>query len=435
MLSKFVKLLFGFVALLTGAVLVLALVVIETEPSVLKQDAPSPEDVEAAGQVYKDVLFVAQSGEWSEAPLIVSERQLQSAALLTARFVPGSRGDVTVAPSGIELRVSIPVPIPGLTRWLNVAVTVPEFENRLSLAKVALGRLSLPPDIALDIGRIGANLISEDQLGEALMTAASSMRIIDDRAYVDLQIDRAGKNGIMRGVFGALRGGEMPHKDLVESYAARIQSAMDRGDLPETGSVLPYLVFTLDAAHEGATERGEDPSDAFTASMFALSNICGSEIFFAALGSMSLSAPEGVRDSKERCAPLKLKDRIDIRRHFITAAALKAASNRQASMSVGEYKELNDALGRGFDFTDMAANNSGIRLAALFMATPAEDWPRLISRIEAEEDVIVSFDDIPRILSRQEFTARFGDIENERYMEMLDLIERRIDALSLHAPL
>jgi len=49
-------------------VLVLALVVIETEPSVLKQDAPSPEDVEAAGQVYKDVLFVAQSGEWSEAP-------------------------------------------------------------------------------------------------------------------------------------------------------------------------------------------------------------------------------------------------------------------------------------------------------------------------------------------------------------------------------
>jgi hypothetical protein len=83
----------------------------------------------------------------------------------------------------------------------------------------------------------------------------------------------------------------------------------------------------------------------------------------------------------------------------------------------------------------MAANNSGIRLAALFMATPAEDWPRLISRIEAEEDVIVSFDDIPRILSRQEFTARFGDIENERYMEMLGLIERRIDALSLHAPL
>jgi len=127
MLSKFVKLLFGFVALLTGRAGA-CLVVIETEPSVLKQDAPSPEDVEAApgvqGRLVRRAIRRMERG-----PLIVSERQLQSAALLTARFVPGSRGDVTVCASGIELRASIPVPIPGLTRWLNVAVTVPEFEK------------------------------------------------------------------------------------------------------------------------------------------------------------------------------------------------------------------------------------------------------------------------------------------------------------------
>jgi hypothetical protein len=333
----------------------------------------------------------------------------------------------------VAARASIPLPIPGPTRWINIEVRVPQFASRVTLERVAVGPMSIPPDIALEIGRIGANMISKNGLGDTLMTAASGMRIFDDTAYVDLQIDEVGKNGIMRGVFGALRGSEMPQRDLVESYDMRIREAMDRDILPDKGSFLPYLVFTLEAAHEGVTARGEDPSDAFTASIFALSNICGADLFFAALGSMNLEAPQDIRAWKAKCARLTLNDRIDSRRHFITAAALKAASNRNTSVSVGEYKELNDSLYGGFDFTDMAANNSGIRLAERFMATPAEDWPRLISSIEAEQDVVVSFDGIPQILSRDEFTLQFGSIESDRYMQMLDRIETKIDALALHA--
>lgn len=435
MLSKFFKALSLLVVLMGVALLALAVVMIENEPTVRKQDAPSPEDVAAARAVVRDVMVIARDGGASDEPLIVSEQQLDSAILLGARLLPGFRGDVTVAPSGVDVHASIPVPMPGPTRWLNVAVTVPEFENRLVLERVAVGPVSIPPDIALEMGRIGANMISDDALGDTLITVASGMHIFDDSAYVDLQIDEVGKNGILRGVFGAMRSGEMPGKDLVEAYDVRIREAMDRNDLPDAGSFLPYLVFTLEVAHEGATARGEDPSDAFTASIFALSNICGADLFFTALGSMSLDAPEDVRAWTKKCAPLTLNGRIDIRRHFITAAALKAASNRKASMSVGEYKELHDSLHGGFDFTDMAANNSGIRLAERFIGTPAEDWPRLISRIETERDVIVSFDDIPQILSREEFTEQFGSIEGERYMEMLDHIESKIGALTLHAPL
>ncbi len=433
MVSRLFKSLGLLIALILVAVLGLAFAVIETEATVEKKDAPSPEDVAAAREVVKDVMFIARAGRDNDEPLIVNEGQLDSGILLGARFVPGFRGDVTVAPSGVEIHASLPVP--GLGRWINMSVTVPEFADRVMLDNVTVGPLSIPPDIALEVGRFAANAISEDALGDTLMTAASGMRIFDDTAYVDLQIDEVGKNGIMRGVFGALRGGEMPGKDLVEAYDARIRAAMDRGDLPDTGSYLPYLVFALEEAHEGVVSRGEDRNDAFTASIFALSNICGADIFFAALGSMSVEAPDDVRQWREHCENLKLNDRIDVRRHLTTAAALKAASNRRASMSVGEYKELSDSLYGGFDFTDMAANNSGIRLAELFMSTPAEDWPRLISRIETERDVVVSFDDIPEILSREEFTTQFGSIEGERYMEMLDHIERKIDDLALHAPL
>lgn len=433
MVSKLFKSVMLLVALLLVILLVLAFVVTENAPIVRQQGAPSPEDVVSARAVVKDVMFIARQGRDGEEPLIVNEQQLDSTILLGARFVPGFRGDVTVAPSGIEILASLPVP--GLDRWINMAVTVPEFNDRFTLAHVMLGPVSIPPDVALEIGRIGANLISKDALGDSMMTAASGLRIFDDTAYVDLRIDEVGKNGIMRGVFGALRGGEMPGKDLVETYLVQIRDAMDRGQLPDTGSYLPYLVFTLEAAREGALVRGEAPIDAFTASIFALSNICGADLFFATLGTMSVTAPDDVREWQETCAPLTLNDRIDIRRHFTTAAALKAATNRNTSMSVGEYKELYDSLYGGFDFTDMAANNSGIRMAERFIATAPEDWQRLISRIEVEQDLIVAFDDIPQILSREDFTARFGSIEGERYRDVLDHIERKIDALALHAPL
>ena len=153
------------------------------------------------------------------------------------------------------------------------------------------------------------------------------------------------------------------------------------------------------------------------------------------VGPLGVGTSEVSRDWRTECSRLTLNDRIDSRRHFTTAAAIQAASNRNVSVSVGEFKELSDSLGRGFDFTDMAANNSGIRMANLFMATPVGDWSRLIARIEAEEDVIVPYDDIPQILSREAFSAQFGEIDSDRYLEMLHLIETKIDALALHAPL
>lgn len=93
MLSKVFKSLLLLVGLMSVALAVLAFVVIENEPTVQKQEAPSPEDIAAARAVVKDVMFIARAGSDSEEPLIVSEQQLASAVLLGARLVPGFRGD------------------------------------------------------------------------------------------------------------------------------------------------------------------------------------------------------------------------------------------------------------------------------------------------------------------------------------------------------
>jgi hypothetical protein len=433
MLSRILKSLLVLVALLAGAVLVLALVVVENEPMVQPQGAPTPEDVVTARSVVSDVKTAAGTTSATAQPLVVTREDLSSVVRLGVRLIPGFRGEVLVEPWSVDMRASIPVPVPGASRWVNLAVSVPQFADRVTLERVALGPIPIPPGLALELGRIGANVVLGNGLGDTAVGAASGMRIAGDTVSVDLQIEEVGENGLVQGLFGSMRGRNMPPQDLIDAYDVKIREGMDRGELPDRGSFLPYLVFTLEAAREGAQTEGR--FDAFTAATFALTRICGAQDFSLVVGDMAAGVAGNERDWKTDCNRLVLNDRIDSRRHFTTAAAIQAASNRNVSVSIGEFKELYDTQRNGFDFTDMAANNSGIRLANLFMATPVEEWPRLIARIEAEGDVIISYDDIPQILTRAEFTEQFGEVDSDAYLEMIERIERRIDALALHAPL
>ena len=141
------------------------------------------------------------------------------------------------------------------------------------------------------------------------------------------------------------------------------------------------------------------------------------------------------RTWKTDCSEVTLAGRIDTRRHFTTAAAIKAASNRGFAISVGEFKELHDSISGagGFDFTDIAANNSGIRMSDLFMSQPPEAWTGLIARLKTEGDVLASFEGIPSIMPEEEFKARFGDVTSPAYYDMLTVIEKNIDKVALHA--
>ena len=430
MLARLVKSLFGVTFLLAVVIILLAVVVIEDAPDVTAQAAPSPEDVATARRVVNDVK--AAAGPGAAQPLVVTEADIEAVLRLGVRMIPGFRGAVTVEKGMLTMRASVPVPLPGPQRWLNMTVSVPQFEDRVMLRRAELGPVAIPPGLALELGRIGANAVLGGGLGDTAMEAASGMRVAGKTVAVDLKLNEIGKNGLLRGVFGALRSGNMPSPGLIDAYQLRIREAMEAGELRESGSYLPYLVFTLEAAREGA--RVEGGADAFTAAIFALARICGAKDFSLVVGDMATGSADMSRDWQTDCSRLTLNGRIDSRRHFTTAAALQAASNRDVSISVGEFKELYDTRYGGFDFTDMAANNSGIRLANLFMATPIGEWDRLIARIETEADVIIPYADIPQKMTRAEFADRFGEIDSARYRAILDRIERKIDSLALHAP-
>ena len=257
------------------------------------------------------------------------------------------------------------------------------------------------------------------------------MQIEDDKEAFGIAMDEIGSNGVMRGFFGTLRGADMPEPHEIDRYYLLIRTAMDRGELPNKGSYLPYLQYTLEAALEGS--RTEGVQNAYTSAIFALTSICGARDFTLIVGGLVGNEPATDKDWKTDCGELTLNGRIDSRRHFTTAAAIQAASNRGFAVSVGEFKELYDTVkSGGFDFTDLAANNSGIRMSNTLMSSPIADWPMALESIQYENDVIVAFDGIPQIMSGIEFLSTYGDVDSPEYYAMLSRIEAKIDVLSLH---
>lgn len=423
------RLVLGAVLLGVSAALLVAVLALDRRPALEAAAPPAPEDVLAARSFAREVK-AAVAGEDAGAPVVVTEDRFNSMIRLGARFLPGFRGRVTLEDGLARGEASAPVPFTGEALWINAAVTAPEFEGAFALDSIRVGRLDLPPGLALEAGRRAANLIFGNGVGDTVAGAATRLEIEGRAATITLAIREVGGNRVARGVFGALRGSALPPPGAVRREMMRIAAAMEGGALPAEGSFLPLIRFAIASALESAEAEGAE--NAYTASVLALAAICGARDFTTVVGGLVDHREEaGVGEAD--CTRLTLNGRVDSRRHFITAAAVQAASNRGYSVTLGEFKELHDVVAAGgFDFSDIAANNSGIRMSNRLMAAPAAEWPALIARIDAEEDVVISFEGLPPIMSIDAFEAAFGTVESPAYAALNAEIEARIDRLALH---
>ena len=432
MLRRILRKLVLLTAVLLVAIAVLAIVIIEREPAVPAFSAPTPDDVEKARTFVRNVRSAINPDNEQSVTLVSNEDQLRAVAKLGTRTIPGVRSEFHFQGNKAIGIASAPIPFTNNSLWINLHAAAPEFEGEFKLSELKLGPISLPPGAALKIGRVAANLVVGNQFGDTVLSAATKMKIDGDAVEFELSMGEMGTNGMMRGVFGALRGSEMPGPAEIERYYTQIRQAMDNGTLPNEGSYLPYLQFTLQAAHEGGAREGIE--NAYTSAILALARVCGARDFTLIVGGLFEDTFDNTDNWNTDCSQLTLNDRIDSRRHFTTAAAIQAASNRGFSVSVGEFKELYDTLrSGGFDFTDIAANNSGIRMSDTLMATTIENWPKKLASITNENSLIVSYDNIPQIMSGEEFERIYTDVNSEAYLTMIAQIENKISKISLHA--
>ena len=368
---------------------------LQDEPILEASSVPTPQDVAATRQLVRD-LRAAAGGDTQSNLLVTNVTQLNSAIRLGARIVDGFRGRVTIDGAEVLGEISVPVQWWSGQKWLNISGRVPEFDGQVSARQITAGRVKLPGAMALTIGRIGANLGLGNRFGDKVLQSVTAMRATDEDLTFRIVLDDVGKNGVMRSAFKGLRGAQMPTPEEIEDYHRLIRTALDSGQLRDTGSFLPYLQLALEAALQRSTPQTFE--NAYTAAVFGLAKACGARDFALIVGSLAFDVADTTQDWEKNCDDVTFNGRIDSKRHFITSAALQAASNKGVAVSLGEFKELYDTISGagGFDFTDIAANLSGIRMSNTFMTTPPGDWPWLLARLKRENDVIVPFAGIPR---------------------------------------
>jgi hypothetical protein len=408
--------------------------VLQDEPAVASMTPAAPEDVHAAREFYRQVQAATGGGSGVPRTVTLSAETLQSVLRLGARIVPGYRAATEVSDDLVRITGAVPVPWYDGARWLNLHAEIAPFQDRFVLHHVRVGEREISPELALRLARLAGTLVLGAGEGDKVFAAPAAMAIDGDRILLSLRLDREGRTGVIKGVFGALRGGGLPPPERVDHYYVKLRTAMDRLEAPVRGSFLPLLRLAILMAYEQADDQ--TGTDEFTAAILALAKACGAVDFRMIVGPAAGEASGALGRWRTGCDRLVLAGRIDLRRHFVTAAAVKAASNRGFAISLGEFKELYDSLSGagGFDFTDIVANNSGIRLANLFLSRPHAEWPELLERMQTERDVLADLDDIPGVMPREQFQTRFGDIDSPAYRAMIDLIEARIDRTALHAP-
>jgi hypothetical protein len=434
---RFVRALLWLFLLLCVVLVAVVLWLVEPEPRTTGAGPPTPEDVAATRRFMTEVRAAAPSGAPRDADglVVLSEADANGILRVAARMFPAGHAEVRVLEDRVHALASVRVPWPGAERWLNLEGVAPEFEGRPRLDYLAVGGWELPPAPFVAAARVGANLVLGERAGDVFLGSARRLRVENGEMQFTMALGEDDRKGFMRGLFGAMRGSAMPEPAEIDAYYVELRQALDDGVLPDRGSYLPHLLFVLTRVLERSNEA--TLANGYTAGIFALTKACGAQDFALVVGRLAGDQLDSFGEWRTDCSAVPFADRIDTRRHFTTAAALRAASNRGMSVSVGEFKELYDSLGwkrGGFDFSDIAANQSGIRLSDRIMSGTRADLERTLALMRTEADVLVDLSRVPAIMPRAEFEARFGSIESEAYAAMLAEIEALIDEVPIHRP-
>lgn len=152
-------------------------------------------------------------------------------------------------------------------------------------------------------------------------------------------------------------------------------------------------------------------------------------------GGLSTLVPEARDWPKPQRAKLRLHGRRDLVQHFMTSAALAIAGGGTMSNAIGLRKEIDDASnGSGFSFKDLAADIAGSRFGELAVASALSARTLQNSLVTGRGDTLL-IPDLNRLeenLNKEKFERRYGGPGDERYEEVVRMIDQRINNLVLY---
>jgi hypothetical protein len=344
-------------------------------------------------------------------------------------------GQLLPAGAAVDLRsgaatvsLSVRVPDNPLGRFFNVAVDLVQTPDGLDVDGLRFGRVAVPQPLARAVGWVAREAVARSDAAQVLLAGVNGFRVTDDRLVVVYQwqpelLDRVKSTGRALLVDAADR-------DRLLVYSARIATASRdavavAGKTPLTEILSPVFDEARLRTAAGGDAAAENRA-AIVAMMFYVQGVDVPRL----LGVPGEGRPRGKSRS------LTLAGRRDFAQHFLISAGIAAAGGSRLADAVGLFKELDDSRGgSGFSFTDLAADRAGVRFAEVAIGPHATRVQRLMAERPRESVFMPDTRGLSEFMPEAEFVRRYGGLDDPRYRQVVDDIERRIAVLELYRAL
>ena len=221
------------------------------------------------------------------------------------------------------------------------------------------------------------------------------------------------------------------HAQTPEENAARLRAYHERivavsQKMPASASLADLLVPVMALAAERSA--ASNPIDENRAALIAMT-------VYVNGWNPAVVVPDARDWPRAHRRTMRLAGRHDLAQHFIVSAVIAAAGGTPIAAAAGVYKELSDARdGRGFSFSDIAADRAGERFGAL--ATSSDGSAREMHQRTAvglrDADVMPPIAGLVDNMTQAEFERRFGGVGSEAYNNVIADLTRRVMGMALY---
>jgi hypothetical protein len=399
---------------------VLAVLSLDQQPLIqLNQQQPPESGIAGLKQILEssDLLY---NPEKPERTLIATEKELNAAAnYLLRRTLGNGAAHVALLNNASQLTVSIPLPPNPIGSFANVRLRLHEENGFPIIGRFTIGRLTIAPEYAAWLIKMMVKHSPPAQSFGLADIRIKSLRITPDNLFITY-------TGNHQPLLDHQTIAGVTTNELLSIYQKKLAAITRRPDLKKRISLSallqPLVQFARSRSNQG------HPIDENRALLLTLNDYINGNALGRLLPS-PIDTPDPTRHT------VVLNGRGDLAQHFIASATMAATGHDTLADLIGLYKETSDAEnGSGFSFTDLAANQAGIRFGTMAVNSTVEarKLQDIVSQNPHESVYMPNVRSLPENLSSTEFEQRFGGDNSFAYQQIMKEIKHRIAACPLY---
>ncbi|QYZ66460.1 MAG: hypothetical protein OI74_08225 [Gammaproteobacteria bacterium (ex Lamellibrachia satsuma)] len=424
------------VLILTLAVVFFAYRASENQPLVIESQQLNTDAAVRVKKLAQEIRHKIQSDD-EIASITITQKDINGLIALATRGIGRLHGHANITPWEAQGSFSLFIPENPFGDYLNLQIGVAPSEYGLRLSQVSVGNLKIPGGIAMGFVESALNQFMGEALGSRFIEAVQSVKTEGDKISVTFKpipdIKARLKTAAHRVAEVRDNLKLLGDPKRVRAYYSRL-CELDRlysHDLKI--SAIQYIAPTFELVHK-RTQLGMSARKENRAALLAIGIFLGSSRFEPLIGDIRSVTKESCRDEPPNVV---LGGRHDLVRHVFVSSTLKLITDSGMSFALGEYKEILDAdnLGSGFSFSDLAADQVGIKLTDQLLTSKesARHAQSVLSKATDEQAFFPSIEGLQDGIPHTRFEAEYGSLDDPRYHAMLEMIGKRIEALPVYS--